>query len=116
MGVLLVNFQIIRAQLGIEIGNQLRGFPTERTNINKAIDFSDKTEDIINSSSTMCGRSNEAVPWGGFSFLNPALPVFLVFSLQFPLPVRLFNQVGRPWQDVFPAIRKNNQIPFVNQP
>jgi hypothetical protein len=36
----------------------------------KIIDFCDHKADVFNSSSTMCGRGNEAVPRGGFSFFG----------------------------------------------
>jgi hypothetical protein len=43
-------------------------------------------------------------------------PVILKFPLQFPLVVWLFNQVGRPQQDVFLAIRQNDKVVLLFKP
>jgi hypothetical protein len=70
----------------------------------KNIDFSPYQADIVLSSSTMCGRSNEAVLWGGFSFLSPAFASIPRILSATSASDGLFHQVGHSRQDVVPAI------------
>jgi len=70
----------------------------------KSIDFYTLQADILFSSSTMCERSNEAVLWGGFSFLSPAFASIPRILSATSASDGLFHQVGHSRQDVVPAI------------
>src|ERR1019366_449395 len=68
------------------------------------------------SSSTMCGRSNEAAlpQWkAALAFLGP-FPV-IVFLLKFLPPVRLGHGIGRPRENVFATVVQDDNVAEVGE-